>query len=115
MNAGFFLGDEQEPITIYSYVHLIVGIGAGLLGIPFIFWLFLNLLFEALENSSLGLKATKSLADWIASFLGQDPWSPYSGDNPWNSVCDILMALLGWVIGKYLRKSFPDSFQKPRT
>jgi len=76
----------------YSILHFAVGVLSFFLGIPFWGWAFLNVLFEAFENSPWGVH-------FISTYLRWWPGGKREPDTIINSLGDILFGLAGWCVG----------------
>jgi len=96
------LGSEEDALTGFTFVHFIAGVLAALVGISFLFWLLLQILFEAWENSKLGLNFFNSLDPVLQKATGLT-WEPYKGDSLPNSCCDVAAGSLGWALGYGIR------------
>lgn len=101
---NFLIGNEKKPVSIWTLLHFIVGIVVALLGFPFIFWLVLQIAFEILENSVMGLKVSNWVGGQIQNIIGMPPWEDYKGDSLINSTLDVVAGSFGWVIGSLFRK-----------
>jgi hypothetical protein len=95
--------DEQQFVTIYILVHFVIGMIAGYLGIPFVLWVFIHVLFELWESTKSGIKffaaGDKILKEWLGA-----SWPTYSGDHIINSILDTLSSMAGWGVADYLLK-----------
>ena len=100
----FLIGNESKPVTIWTFLHFIIGIIAALLGLSFLFWLVLQIAFEILENSTFGLKVSGIVGTQIQSIIGIPPWEDYKGDSLINSTLDVVAGSFGWLIGSLFRK-----------
>lgn len=76
----------------YSLLHFAVGVVAYFVGIPFWGWGFLNVLFEAVENSEWGVY-------FISTHLSWWPGGKRAPDTILNSLGDIIFGMLGWALG----------------
>lgn len=81
-----------QIIDQYSLLHFSVGIIGYFLGIKFELWLLINILFEIIENSNIGIKVINKIHIW--------PGGKKSSDTLINSASDIVFAMLGWWIAK---------------
>ena len=97
---------EQQPLNSFTFVHFLIGIFVGLLGVQFLLWLFLHIVFEFWESSTAPIGGIAFFATFdsiVKSTTGQRLWPPYKGDSLVNSVLDTTAAMLGWVIGYGIR------------
>jgi hypothetical protein len=78
----------------YSLLHFASGVVAYFLGIPLIWWFVINIIFEALENSTFGMGIVRSIPFWPGG-------KPYRDSNI-NILGDILCILLGWGVAYWL-------------
>lgn len=75
----------------YSLLHFATGVIAYFWNIPLSVWIVLNIVFEYIENTELGVYfINKYLAFW--------PGGKQYSDSIINSVGDIVFALIGWVL-----------------
>jgi hypothetical protein len=77
-------------IDKYSLLHLLAGIVFKLLNINLYHTIFLNIVFEYLENTPYGMSYINTLDWW--------PGGKPSKDSLINSISDILFVVLGWYI-----------------
>lgn len=89
----------QAFMDKYSLLHFAVGIVFRFMGIPFVYSIFLHILFEFLENTPAGV-------DFIdnSPLLQWWPGGKKKADSLLNSVSDTIFFALGWWIANYLHK-----------
>jgi Na+/phosphate symporter len=84
-------------IDQYSLLHFATGVIAYFFGISSSYWLILNILFEFIENSAIGVKI-------IDQYIKVWPGGKKSSDYILNSTSDIIFCMLGWYIAFILDK-----------
>lgn len=80
----------------YTLLHFAVGCIAYFWEFRLIPSMIIHTLFEAIENTSQGMKLINSFPFW--------PGGKYYSDSPINSIGDTIGFFLGWVISYYLDK-----------
>jgi len=80
----------------YSLLHFAAGVTAYFWGIKFMIFVCLHIIFEALENSKLGIKLINSLIFWPGGKPEPDSFTNIVGDN--------IFAYLGWIAAYSLDK-----------
>ena len=78
----------------FSLLHFANGIVAYFWGIPILVWFILNILYEWVENSSLGIKIINKIKIW--------PGGKHKADTLVNSIGDQLYCLVGWIVAWYI-------------
>jgi hypothetical protein len=73
----------------FSLLHVANGIVAYFWGIPILVWFILNVLYECVENSSLGMTIINKIKIW--------PGGKPKADTLVNSIGDQFYCLLGWM------------------
>lgn len=82
----------------YSLLHFSVGVIGYFFGIDFYLFVLINILFEIVENSSMGVS-------FINQYLGNIwPGGKNGSDTIINSISDIFFCIIGWLSGYYLDK-----------
>jgi len=76
-------------IDKYSLLHLLAGIVFKLLNISLYHTIFLNIVFEYLENTPYGMAYINRLKWW--------PGGKDSKDSLINSISDVIFIALGWI------------------
>lgn len=101
MHDMMYLSENStHGLDIFSSVHFGAGVVAGVFGVPLFAWMLVHILFELLENQSLGVAFFQWTEPFIFQMFGQsNRTSDYYGDKAINSTVDNLMALLGWWLG----------------
>ena len=92
---------EQEAINSFTLVHLIVGVVARLLNIPFLWWLIIHIIFEIWESSRFGISFFANAEGFFKEAMGIT-WETYQGDSAINSIFDTLAAMAGWWIADFV-------------
>lgn len=80
----------------YSLLHFCSGYIIYFSNISLLNWILIHILFEIIENSSLGMNFIKGLKWW--------PGGKHSRDSIINIVSDTIFAILGWIIAYKLEK-----------
>ena len=83
----------------YSILHFAAGIIAYFWGLNFSTWFALNVLYEFIENTEMGMKFINKIKMW--------PGGKYKSDSIINSAGDVLSASLGWYLA-YKLDEFGD-------
>ena len=83
----------------YSYLHFATGILAYFWGISIQTWFILNILFEIIENTNIGIYT-------INNYFKFCPGGKPSSDTMINRVSDIIFSLCGWISSYYLDKLY---------
>jgi hypothetical protein len=83
----------KDFLDRFSLLHFAVGIVAYFMGVPFWIWAFLQLVFEAVENSGWGIH-------FISKYLSWWPGGKREPDSLLNSISDILFGSLGWLVAE---------------
>ena len=78
----------------FSLLHFANGIVAYFWGIPILVWFILNILYEWVENSSLGIKIINKIKIW--------PGGKHKADTLVNRIGDQLYCLVGWIVAWYI-------------
>ena len=78
----------------FSLLHFANGIVAYFWGITILVWFILNVLYEWVENSSLGIKIINKIKIW--------PGGKHKADTLVNSIGDQLYCLVGWIVAWYI-------------
>lgn len=90
----------------YSLLHFAAGVVAFFWKIPLIWWLVINLVYEAFENSELGMEIIRGISVWPGG-------KPYRDANI-NILGDILCVVLGWCVAylldKFVKANFPQTY-----
>ena len=86
-------------IDKYSYLHFASGIISYFWGISILRWLILNILFEFIENTNIGVYT-------INNYLKFWPGGKPSPDTSTNIVSDIIFSICGWISTYYLDKIY---------
>lgn len=87
----------QKLFDQFTFLHFSCGVIAYFLGIDFISWNVLHILFEVVENSETGMYVINNHFTW---WPGGKPYA----DSFQNSVGDIIGGIFGWVIARSLDK-----------
>lgn len=91
---GFFGGLELTAITLYTFFHFLFGwISYSLFKFSFLTTITIQVVFEVLENSNLGLKIAKTF---------DQLWGGYNGDSTMNAIIDTLVVIFGYVLAAYI-------------
>lgn len=90
---GFTLFDR------YSLLHYAIGIVAYFLGLNFVEWFFIHLVFEIIENSQPGIK-------YIDKYFGFWPGGKSHPDAFINSAGDQISAMMGWLIAYFFDRFY---------
>ena len=86
----------------YSLLHLASGIVAYFWGVNFKLHLILHIIFELLENSSIGICIINR---YIYKYTPMNKTYP---DYPINIIGDIISGVIGWLLAYYLDKMGND-------
>jgi hypothetical protein len=86
-------------LDVYSILHFTVGILWCYMGFDIISLLLIHTIFEIIENSKIGMYI-------INTYLKIWPGGKPSADTLINSISDISISLIGWILAdKYFRRN----------
>lgn len=83
------LAVDVKPIDAWTLVHLLTGVGLGLVGVPGLLTLGANLFWEAAENWRRPHPLTAALPQWTPEVNT-------------NILIDIVIGMGGWALGAAL-------------
>jgi hypothetical protein len=86
-----------QLVDRYTYLHFAVGIVAYFWNISILNWIIIQIIFEYLENTQIGM-------NYINKYITIWPGGKSSPDSVTNIIGDICSGSLGWLSAYYLDK-----------